>query len=77
MPLESSGLPAAKHRDPVLLCSVRTHRETLNRGVLAGIKVLSYSEDLLTWTQEDAEEGCMKGPCPLEDLDWSTIIVTR
>ena len=56
---------------------LRTHRETLNQVVLAGIKELPYSEDLLTLTQEDAEEGYMNGPFPLEELDLSTINLTR
>ena len=43
---------------------LRTHRETLNQVVLAGIKELPYSEDLLTLTQGNEVEGYMNGPSP-------------
>ena len=64
MPLSCVFLPAEGPRIPVLLLLVSDPSRDSESGVLAGIKELSYSEDLLTLTQGNADEGYMNGPSP-------------
>ena len=67
-----------KPRDtPVTLEQLRAHREALNLLVLSGVKELPYSDEVFDITCEDAEQGFMSEPVPIDTVDLSQVSLTR
>ena len=49
----------------------------LNELVLAGVRELPFSDDVLDITRADAASGVMTEPVPLEDMDLKEMTLTR
>ena len=49
----------------------------LNELVLAGVRELPFSDDVLDITRADAASGVMTEPVPLEDIDLTEVTLTR
>ena len=45
--------------------------------MLAGVRELPFSDDVLAITREDAASGFMTEPVPLEDIDLTEVTLTR
>jgi len=69
--------PPKPKGEPISVEQLRSSRHLVNQVVLAGLKEMPYSEDLLTLTREDAEQGFMEGPVPLASVDLTDITLTR
>ena len=49
----------------------------LHELVLAGVRELPFSDDVLDITREDAASGVMTEPVPLENMDLKVMTLTR
>ena len=59
------------------MAELRARRLELNQVVLAGVRALLSSSDVYDITCDDAAEGFMRGPFPVDTLDLTAISLTR
>ena len=69
--------PPKPRATPVTLEQLRAHRVALNLLVLSGVKELPYSDEVFDITCEDAEQGFMSEPVPIDTVDLSQVSLTR
>ena len=63
--------------DALQVSELRRHRAVINELVLAGVRELPFSDDVLAITRDDAASGFMTEPVPLEDIDLTEVTLTR
>ena len=63
--------------DALEVSQLRANRRAVNEIVLAGVRVLPFSDDVLKITQEGAALGFMTEPVPLEAVCLEDITLTR